>query len=144
MQPAAADRRLRPSERVKKRPEFVRLQEHPGARFRAPSFLVLLSERATPRPERRLGVVASRRLGGAVQRNRAKRLLRELFRLDKERFPAGADVVLIAQAPILLRALPELRRELEAIATEMARRFRALAARRPRGQSAAGAPKPRS
>lgn len=46
-------------------------------------------------PGTRMTVVASRRVGGAVQRNRAKRLLREAARTRSWR--AGLDVVLIAR-----------------------------------------------
>lgn len=48
----------------------------------------------------RLGVVASRRVGGAVTRNRAKRLLREVFRRRRPRRDVSADVVLVARAAI--------------------------------------------
>jgi ribonuclease P protein component len=48
----------------------------------------------------RLGVVASRRVGGAVERNRAKRLLREVFRKNKPEKAVPADVVLIARSLI--------------------------------------------
>ena len=48
----------------------------------------------------RVGVVASRRVGGAVERNRAKRLLREVFRRNKPPKAVAADVVLIARATI--------------------------------------------
>jgi ribonuclease P protein component len=44
----------------------------------------------------RLTVVASRRVGGAVRRNRAKRLLREAARV--RRWTDGVDVVLVARA----------------------------------------------
>jgi ribonuclease P protein component len=45
----------------------------------------------------RVGVAASRRLGGAVARNRAKRLLREAARHLYPQFEAGWDMMLIAR-----------------------------------------------
>jgi ribonuclease P protein component len=46
----------------------------------------------------RLGVVASRKMGGSVQRNRAKRLVRESFRRNLSIFPARTDVVVIVRS----------------------------------------------
>ena len=43
----------------------------------------------------RLGVSVGKRCGGAVRRNRIKRLLREAFRQAREAFPSGYDVVLV-------------------------------------------------
>jgi ribonuclease P protein component len=39
-------------------------------------------------------------VGGAVERNRVKRLLREAFMREEERLPAGTDVVLVARRDI--------------------------------------------
>ncbi len=44
---------------------------------------------------RRLGLVTSRKVGTAVERNRVKRLLRELFRLNKHLLLPGIDMVFI-------------------------------------------------
>lgn len=49
------------------------------------------------KPIRRIGVVASKRVGDAVTRNRCKRLLREAFRLNQHALPANCEVLLQAR-----------------------------------------------
>lgn len=49
----------------------------------------------------RLGVVSSRKVGGAVQRVRARRRLREAFRRNRHLFHGPYDVVLIARREVL-------------------------------------------
>jgi ribonuclease P protein component len=58
----------------------------------------------------RLAVVASRRVGGAVQRNRAKRLLREAARTLA--WHPGNDIVLVARAACARAGLHEVSLEL--------------------------------
>jgi len=48
--------------------------------------------------ETRLGITASRKVGGAVERNRAKRLVREFFRLHRAKLQPGSDIVVIVRA----------------------------------------------
>lgn len=61
-----------------------------------------------PAPLRRCGFIATKRLGGAVERNRAKRLLRETFRLSQEILPPDCTLVLLARPPVLRTSLQTL------------------------------------
>jgi ribonuclease P protein component len=67
-----------------------------GRSLGAREFVLYVFPREEPGPPR-LGLSVSRRVGGAVQRNRVKRLLREAFALESERLPAGADAVVVAR-----------------------------------------------
>src|SRR4051812_18683654 len=53
------------------------------------------------REDVRLGVSVSRKVGGAVDRNKVKRLLREAFRAEASRLPADVDVVIVARPDAL-------------------------------------------
>jgi ribonuclease P protein component len=57
----------------------------------------------------RLGVAATRKLGGAVRRNRAKRLIREVFRRNK--VAPGFDVVVVPKRELLEASLTTLEAE---------------------------------
>jgi ribonuclease P protein component len=54
----------------------------------------------------RLGIAATKKIGGAVQRNRAKRLIREVFRRNK--IAPGFDVVVIPKREFLDASLSTL------------------------------------
>jgi ribonuclease P protein component len=83
--------------RLARSAEFERVYRH--GRSKANRFLVLY---AFPREEGdddgpRLGLSVSRRVGGAVDRTRVKRVLREAFWEEAERLPEGADYVVVAR-----------------------------------------------
>lgn len=66
----------------------------------------------------RVGVVAGRKMGKAVARNRAKRLLREAARRLYPYLMPGWDLILIARSPILDAKEPQVEAALEQIARE--------------------------
>ena len=53
----------------------------------------------------RLGVVTSKKIGGAVVRNRARRLMREVFRAHQNELTQPVDLVLVARQSIVGRGL---------------------------------------
>ena len=67
------------AQRVRRKAEFQQVFDS-GFRVSSRYFTLLLAR--TSGPNARLGIVASRKLGDAVRRNRAKRLIREVFRLN--------------------------------------------------------------
>lgn len=92
--------RLRRNDRVRKRREYQTIQGH-GARVSLAHFVLIFALRAEGQLlSPRLGITASRKIGGAVQRNRAKRLVREAFRSRRELFPGDLDLVVIVRAPL--------------------------------------------
>ena len=86
--------------RLSRSAEFERVYRH--GRSKSNRFLVLY---AFPRADddrgaedgARLGLSVSRRVGGAVDRTRVKRVLREAFWAESERLPAGSDYVVVAR-----------------------------------------------
>lgn len=69
---------------------------------------------------RRLGVVASRKVGNAVARNRAKRVFREVFRLNQHLLPVDCDVLVIVRKDFAAAQ----RADVEALFADAARRAR--------------------
>lgn len=59
----------------------------------------------------RLGLVVSKKVGGAVVRNRARRLLREAYRLHQHDFVQAVDLVLVARPSIAGRGFAEVERD---------------------------------
>ena len=99
--------------RLRSRAEFVAVQER-GRRV-ASRHMTLLALPNTHGVDR-LGVVASRRLGGAVLRNRAKRRVREVFRVGEpgRPVPHPLDIVVIPRREVTTIVFAELQSEFDA------------------------------
>lgn len=85
-------------DRIKTRPEFLTCYSQ-GKKYHSRYFLVFCREvGGTSGPvHTRLGLAMGRKTGNAVQRNRWKRLVREFFRQNREAFPRGCDIVVVAK-----------------------------------------------
>ena len=62
-----------------------------------PLFILYVKENGTE--SNRLGVVVSKKIGNSVVRHRVKRLVKETYRLNEERFKRGYDLVFVARVP---------------------------------------------
>jgi ribonuclease P protein component len=51
-------------------------------------------------PENKVGISVSKKIGNAVERNRAKRIIRAAYRLCEDKFPIGYDIVFVARPAI--------------------------------------------
>jgi ribonuclease P protein component len=90
----------RRDERIRRRADFQRLYAH-GTRAQGRYATLFILPNALD--VSRLGVAASRKIGGAVRRNRAKRLIREVFR--RNRIATGFDVVVVPRRELLEASL---------------------------------------
>jgi ribonuclease P protein component len=105
-----------PDARLRSRPEFTAVQQH-GRRVATRTLTLLAVPNALGCD--RLGVVASRRIGGAVIRNRAKRRIREIFRQRDSSVRAvdgrpALDLVVIARRELTVAPYAEVEKELVA------------------------------
>ncbi|HVT72435.1 MAG TPA: ribonuclease P protein component [Lacunisphaera sp.] len=99
-------------QRLRRNDDFRAVREQ-GRRIDCGAFLLTWRARPAENPAdpARVGVVASRAaVGGAVQRNRAKRRLREVFRRHQAAVPAGTDLILTARSALLRLEFTELER----------------------------------
>ncbi len=85
---------LRRTDRLRKRFEFRHVQLR-GRRIHTPHFVIVLQQNSLEKT--RLGITVTKKVGNAVQRNRIKRLVREVFRRNRSLFPHGHDLVFIAK-----------------------------------------------
>jgi ribonuclease P protein component len=107
---------LQRSDRLRRASEIQVLFQH-GNREERPSFVALWQARMEGR---QVGFAVSRRVGGAVARNRTRRRIREAYRRQQEGLPKGVAVMFIGRPAALTRRftvlLDEMRQTLESLA----------------------------
>ena len=96
------------SYRIVRRTDFQRIYER-GRRSVGASFVVFGEPNDLAHP--RLGITATRKLGGAVIRNRIKRVVREIFRRHRPSLAPALDVVVNVRRGAAERAFQVLERE---------------------------------
>jgi ribonuclease P protein component len=131
MRPQGFPRRLR----LRRRMDFLRAQRL-GHKHHMRHFLAFVLERAdqphagqitavegtVALPPTRLGVTVTRKVGGAVLRNRIKRLVREAFRRERHLFDPGYDLVFIAKRSAADTTYGSVVSDLQALARKLKRR----------------------
>ena len=93
---------------LKKNHEFRRLYQR-GASAAGASMVIYC--RKNRLGHNRLGLTASVKLGGAVVRNRCRRRLREVYRLEKPQLKTGYDIILVARSRTATAPWPELQKQ---------------------------------
>ena len=97
------------SARIKQSRDFARLRQH-GKRLTL-GCLIANWQGLPPNASSRLGVITPASVGGAVIRNRARRLLREAFRLHQHDLAGPIDLVLVARKSIAEKAFGEVEKD---------------------------------
>ncbi len=96
--------------------EILRKKSDFDAIYRAgrsvPDKYVVLFLRKNDLPYSRTAFLASKKVGNSVQRNRAKRLMRESYRLNEDKFSAGYDIIFIARNTINGRKLRDVEKSM--------------------------------
>jgi ribonuclease P protein component len=103
--PAPARLRLTHAMRLQNKRDFTQVREQ-GSRLVKGCLIANWRPLAAGSPSR-IGVITSRKLGKAHVRTRARRLLREAFRLHQHDFQESVALVLIARASIIGKKLSE-------------------------------------
>ena len=107
--------------RLLRRYEFLKVQEG-GQKFSADCLLALVKRNG--RGYTRLGLTVSSKVGNAVVRVRLRRLLRELFRKRRDRWPGGMHLVVVARPSAREASFAALERAADSLLSALEDRLR--------------------
>src|SRR5262245_49097419 len=116
--PSRRPQRFRPADRILRSADFERVYRK-GRRQIGPSFALFGIRNELGRS--RVGITVTRKFGGAVLRNRSKRIVRAICRRNRDAFSASCDFVVNVRTGALTRPYGELERELTGLAQRLVR-----------------------
>ena len=130
---------LRHGDRLRRSAEFVRVSRE-GRRAAGAEFVLLVAggPRGDEVSRQRLGITVSRKVGGAVVRNRVKRQVREWFRSARLELRPGIDLVVIGRSAAARLAS----REVKGVLCSLAHKVGATRARDPRALASSAVESP--
>lgn len=100
------------TERITRQQDFDRCKSK-GKRFLGKRFVLV--HFIKDKGPKRLGVIVTKKTGGAVIRNQWRRMIRESFRLKKRELPAYCDEIIIVKKAVKGKPDPEAKAELTAL-----------------------------
>ncbi len=115
-------------QRIRRKPVFQHVRQR-GIRIHCGAFVLQAARRRDPDADRRLrdlpriGIITSRRVGPAVVRNRARRLMREVFRLNQQRLPRSLDIVIVMRATFVKETFQTLEQRFQRACLRLGREF---------------------
>lgn len=95
---AASSQKFTKADRILARDEFRRVYER-GRKYHTKFFTAFVLAGTEPNP--RIGITVTRKIGKSVERNRARRLVREVFRRNKRLIPPATNLVINAKRPLV-------------------------------------------
>jgi len=108
---------FRKHEKIRKRAEYQSIYEK-GARTFSRHFIIVSQNNRLG--YRRLGITVSKKVGNSVRRNRIKRMIREFFRLNRNRLAESQDIVIIGKKGMPRLNYQEVCEELESLVSPKA------------------------
>jgi ribonuclease P protein component len=85
---------IKKKDKILKRREFLQLKRC-GKRIQDRNFIIIYSDGRSEK--NRIGITVSKKLGNAVKRNKIKRLIRENFRMNRDKIAEFMDINVIAK-----------------------------------------------
>ena len=93
---------------------------HKGRRLASPCMAIYYIK-AKNRAGNRLGITTTKKIGGAVARNRARRVILEAYRLLEPSAPGGLDIVIVARSEAVRVKMQVVQKELDRLFNTISR-----------------------